>query len=136
MTYNDTSTPPFRADHVGSLLRPERLLIARDRFASGDISSIDLREIEDECISESIKKQEDCGLKAVTDGELRRTTWHYDFLCALEGIDQSAPPQGPNFKAGHNINSLAVSKKVKNLNGIMIDHFRYCLLYTSPSPRD
>ena len=125
MTYNDTTTPPFRADHVGSLLRPKRLLIARDRFASGDISSVDLREIEDECISESIKKQEDCGLKAVTDGELRRTTWHYDFLCALEGIDQSAPPQGPNFKAGHNINSLAVSKKVKNLNGIMIDHFRY-----------
>ncbi len=97
MAYNDTTTPPFRADHVGSLLRPKRLLIARDRFVSGDISSIDLREIEDECISESIKKQEDCGLKAVTDGELRRTTWHYDFLCALEGIDQSAPPQGPNF---------------------------------------
>jgi 5-methyltetrahydropteroyltriglutamate--homocysteine methyltransferase len=125
MTYQDTSKPPFRADHVGSLLRPKRLHEAREKFSNGDFSSNQLREVEDECICEAIRKQEECGLKAVTDGEFRRTSWHYDFLCSLEGIDETAEPQGPSFQAGQNVNSLSISSKINNPNGIMLDHFSY-----------
>ncbi len=125
MTHQDVAKPPFRADHVGSLLRPKRLHEAREKLANNNISYEQLREVEDECISEAIKKQEECGLKAVTDGEFRRTTWHYDFLCGLEGIDQTTSSQGPNFQAGHNVNSLAVSNKIDNSHGVMLDHFDY-----------
>jgi 5-methyltetrahydropteroyltriglutamate--homocysteine methyltransferase len=125
MTFKDPSKPPFRADHVGSLLRPQRLHEAREKFANGDISADELAGVENECINEAIKKQEECGLKAVTDGEFRRTAWHYDFLCSLEGIDQTDSPQGPSFQAGQNINSLAISNKIRNPNGVMLDHFTY-----------
>ena len=125
MTYKDSNKPPFRADHVGSLLRPQQLHEARAKFVDGNISSDQLREVENECINEAIKKQEECGLKAVTDGEFRRTSWHYDFLCSLEGIDQTATSQGPSFKAGHNVNSLTTSSKISNPNGIMLEHFNY-----------
>ena len=93
MTYQNFSKPPFRADHVGSLLRPTTLHEAREKFASGDMSSNDLRQIEDKCISEVIKKQEAAGMKAITDGEFRRASWHYDFLCSLEGIEQQRLPK-------------------------------------------
>jgi len=125
MRYRDVTKPPFRADHVGSLLRPKRLHEAREKLADNNISSDQLCEVEDECINEAIKKQEECGLKAVTDGEFRRTTWHYDFLCGLEGIDQTTSSQGPSFQAGHNVNSLVVSNKINNSRGVMLDHFDY-----------
>ena len=72
--------PPFRADHVGSLLRPQRLLDARDKKKRGEIDVVALRKIEDECIREAVKLQEDVGLQCATDGEFRRTFWHLDFL--------------------------------------------------------
>ena len=78
--------PPFRADHVGSLLRPQALLDARARYANDDISQAELREIENEHIREVAKKQESVGLKSVTDGEFRRTYFHVDFLEHLEGV--------------------------------------------------
>jgi 5-methyltetrahydropteroyltriglutamate--homocysteine methyltransferase len=80
--------PPFRADHVGSLLRPERLHKARAEFKAGQIDRDALRAVEDECILDVIKLQRDAGLKTVTDGELRRTSWHMDFIYSLGGVTQ------------------------------------------------
>jgi 5-methyltetrahydropteroyltriglutamate--homocysteine methyltransferase len=82
-------TPPFRADHVGSLLRPERLLDARERFAAGTIDAFELRAVEDEAIRDAVRMQEEVGLRGVTDGEFRRTLWHLDFIYALDGISTS-----------------------------------------------
>jgi 5-methyltetrahydropteroyltriglutamate--homocysteine methyltransferase len=79
--------PPFRADHVGSYLRPQRLQEARDKFAAGNLSKEDLRAVEDDCIREVVKKQEDVGMKGITDGEFRRTFFHVDFLEQLDGVD-------------------------------------------------
>jgi 5-methyltetrahydropteroyltriglutamate--homocysteine methyltransferase len=85
----DRTSPPFRADQVGSLLRPPRLLAARDDFAAGRISAADLRAVEDEEIQGAIRMQEDAGLQSATDGEFRRATWHMDFIYALGGISQA-----------------------------------------------
>ncbi|MDQ0326162.1 5-methyltetrahydropteroyltriglutamate--homocysteine methyltransferase [Rhodopseudomonas julia] len=77
---------PFKADHVGSFLRPQRLIAARKRHIEGDLSDEALREIEDECILEVVRKQEAIGLRAITDGEFRRTFFHIDFLQKLNGV--------------------------------------------------
>jgi 5-methyltetrahydropteroyltriglutamate--homocysteine methyltransferase len=78
--------PPFRADHVGSLLRPRSVLEARRQFEAREISAEQLRRIEDEAIRIVIQRQEETGLQCVTDGELRRGTWHMDFLCRIGGV--------------------------------------------------
>ena len=79
--------PPFRADHVGSFLRPERLREARERFAAGGLPAAELHAIEDACIREVARAQEDVGLKGITDGEFRRTFFHVDFLERFEGVE-------------------------------------------------
>ncbi len=81
-------TPPFRADHVGSLLRPPDLTRARADFKAGRIDSDELRAVEDDAILDVIALQRDAGLQTVTDGEFRRTSWHMDFIYALGGIEQ------------------------------------------------
>jgi 5-methyltetrahydropteroyltriglutamate--homocysteine methyltransferase len=81
--------PPFRADHVGSLLRPPRLLKARDEFAAGS-NAANLRAVEDDAIREIVRKQEETGLQSATDGELRRESWHMDFIYQLDGITKEA----------------------------------------------
>ncbi len=78
--------PPFRADHVGSLLRPSELLDARVRYQNGDIAAPELRAIEDEAIAAMVKKVESIGIQAVTDGEFRREFFHLDFLQKLDGV--------------------------------------------------
>jgi len=83
------TSPPFRADHVGSLLRPRRLLDARDDFAAGRISAADLRTVEDQEIPAAVRMQEEAGLQSATDGEFRRTTWHMDFIYQLGGISKA-----------------------------------------------
>ena len=80
------ANPPFRADHVGSLLRPPQLLQARDDFAAGRIDAGALREIEDDAIREIVAKQQEMGLQSATDGEFRRASWHMDFIYQLDGI--------------------------------------------------
>jgi methionine synthase II (cobalamin-independent) len=81
-------TPPFRADHVGSLLRPPELLHARERFAAGDIDADEMRGVEDEAIRDVVRLQEDVGLRTATDGEFRRASWHMDFIYSLDGISK------------------------------------------------
>jgi 5-methyltetrahydropteroyltriglutamate--homocysteine methyltransferase len=78
--------PPFRADHVGSLLRPPELLRAREDAAAGRITTDELRAVEDEAIRDVVEMQQEVGLRAVTDGEFRRSSWHMDFIYALDGI--------------------------------------------------
>src|SRR4051794_35325944 len=79
-------TPPFRADHVGSLLRPQRLLDARAKHADGKLDDEELRAVEDDAIREVVRMQEDAGLRTATDGEFRRASWHMDFIYQLGGI--------------------------------------------------
>ena len=83
------TSPPFRADHVGSLLRPPRLLAAREDFAAGRITAAGLRAVEDEEITKVVRMQEETGLQSATDGEFRRATWHMDFIYALGGISRA-----------------------------------------------
>jgi 5-methyltetrahydropteroyltriglutamate--homocysteine methyltransferase len=81
--------PPFRADHVGSLLRPPELLEARDRFAREEISADELRAVEDDAIRDVVRMQEEVGLRSATDGEFRRASWHMDFIYQLGGIEKA-----------------------------------------------
>ena len=83
------TSPPFRADHVGSLLRPPRLLRARDDLAAGRITAADLKAVEDEEIPQAIEMQEEVGLQSATDGEFRRASWHMDFIYALGGVSKA-----------------------------------------------
>jgi 5-methyltetrahydropteroyltriglutamate--homocysteine methyltransferase len=83
------TSPPFRADHVGSLLRPERLLRAREEFAAGKITAGDLRSVEDDAIRDVVRMQEEVGLQSVTDGEFRRASWHMDFIYQIGGISKA-----------------------------------------------
>src|SRR4051812_21203326 len=80
--------PPFRADHVGSLLRPQRLLEAREDHAAGRIDDDELKAAEDEAIEQVVRMQRDVGLQSVTDGEFRRASWHMDFIYQLGGIEK------------------------------------------------
>jgi 5-methyltetrahydropteroyltriglutamate--homocysteine methyltransferase len=81
--------PPFRADHVGSLLRPPELLKARQDFADGAIDADELRGVEDEAIRDVVRKQEEVGLESATDGEFRRASWHMDFIYQLGGVNRA-----------------------------------------------
>jgi len=92
------ATPPFRADHVGSLLRPPRLLQARDEFAAGRLSADDLKAVEDEAISDVVAMQEEVGLQSATDGEFRRASWHMDFIYRLGGITKVPGNITVNFR--------------------------------------
>jgi 5-methyltetrahydropteroyltriglutamate--homocysteine methyltransferase len=83
------TSPPFRADHVGSLLRPAELLRARDEFAAGKTSAEQLRAVEDDAIRSVVKMQSDVGLQSATDGEFRRASWHMDFIYQLGGIEKA-----------------------------------------------
>ncbi len=83
------TTPTFRADHIGSLLRPPELLRAREDFAAGRIPADELRGIEDEAIREVVRAQEEVGLQSATDGEFRRASWHMDFIYQLGGVEKA-----------------------------------------------
>ena len=87
---SERTKPPFRADHVGSLLRPARLLQAREEHAAGTIDAAELRAVEDDAIREIVRKQEELGLQSATDGEFRRESWHMDFIYQLDGVTKEA----------------------------------------------
>ena len=83
------TTPPFRADHVGSLLRPPWLHAARAERAAGTISAEELRAVEDRAVRDAVALQQEAGLQSVTDGEFRRATWHMDFVYQIGGISKA-----------------------------------------------
>jgi 5-methyltetrahydropteroyltriglutamate--homocysteine methyltransferase len=120
--------PPFRAEHVGSLLRPEAIKEGRARFGRGEIKADELRAIEDEAIRVLIAKQESTGLQSITDGEARRAFWNYDFFEPFEGIASTAEPRiGFNFKnIAFKPKRLRVTGKLGTFSGHpMTDHFRF-----------
>jgi 5-methyltetrahydropteroyltriglutamate--homocysteine methyltransferase len=92
------TTPPFRADHVGSLLRPPELVKAREDFQAGSASAAELRAVEDGAIRNVVEMQEQVGLQAATDGELRRQSWHMDFIYQLGGVSRAAEGQTVTFR--------------------------------------
>jgi 5-methyltetrahydropteroyltriglutamate--homocysteine methyltransferase len=93
-----STRPPFRADHVGSLLRPRHLLEAREQLKRGEIDAARFREIEDAAVIEVIKLQEDVGLLGVTDGEIRRGSWHMDYIYQIGGIRELDAPLNIKFQ--------------------------------------
>jgi 5-methyltetrahydropteroyltriglutamate--homocysteine methyltransferase len=130
------SKPPFRADHVGSLLRPEALKEAREKRAKGEIDAAALKKVEDREIERAIAKQEEVGLKSITDGEFRRSWWHLDFLWGLDGVERYVMDQGVAF-AGTNTRAegARVIGKVGYSNHPMIDHFKFVQAHTKQTPK-
>jgi methionine synthase II (cobalamin-independent) len=122
--------PPFRADHVGSLLRPPELKAARAQFKDGKISRAQLTAAEDAAIRHAIALQEAAGLQAVTDGELRRAFWHVDFLTGFEGIVATQGQYALKFHGEGGAESetrsmMVVQSKVQRTRPVMLDHFRF-----------
>ena len=128
--------PPFRADHVGSLLRPAALKTAREQRAKGEISAAELKDIEDREIERVIKKQEDVGLQSITDGEFRRSWWHLDFLWGLDGIEKHVMESGVAFAAVTTRNEgLKVTGKVGFSGHPMLEHFKFVAAHTQRTPK-
>jgi 5-methyltetrahydropteroyltriglutamate--homocysteine methyltransferase len=120
------SRPPFRADHVGSLLRPKPLQEARAQWKSGALPHDALRDIENRCIDAAITRQEAIGLRAATDGEYRRAYWHYDFVSGLDGVELYEPEQKIQFKGGVPLpHMLRVNGPIGWSKPVMIDDFRF-----------
>jgi 5-methyltetrahydropteroyltriglutamate--homocysteine methyltransferase len=119
------ANPPFRADQVGSLLRPRELAEARKKWKQGALDAAALRAIEDRAIREAVKRQEAAGLEAVTDGEFRRDWWHLDFLSQLEGV-ALREMAGPKFGGSEEQPPIPiVTGKVRYSKPIMVDDFAF-----------
>ena len=141
----DTKNAPFRADHVGSLLRPQELLQARERRQRGELSAAALRQIEDRCIRDVVKMQEDIGLQSITDGEYRRTIWHADFLRQINGVivkEGVANESGVvrKFQSGdeeieRKPTRFEVAARLNRSQGIETDNFKYLASVTHRTPK-
>jgi len=131
--------PPFRADHVGSLLRPEELLQARQRFQNDEISKEQLRTIEDRCIREAVKQQESVGLQSITDGEYRRTFFHVDFLERLEGVTVRGGIETKFEGKKGDVNfappRLVVTDKLRHTEDIQKADFEFLKSITGQTPK-
>lgn len=133
-------TPPFRADHVGSLLRPPELLRARQDLAEGRITAADLRRIEDEAIRKVVAMQEAVGLRSVTDGEFRRASWQWDFFRQLAGVSTTAQRLSTPFRneqgpVPRSYDGLRVTGKVKLANPIFGEDFRFLKSLAKATPK-
>jgi 5-methyltetrahydropteroyltriglutamate--homocysteine methyltransferase len=130
------TTPPFRADHVGSLLRPAALRDARAQFAKGASDAAALKAVEDREIERVIRKQEEVGLQSITDGEFRRSWWHLDFLWGLDGIEKYVMDTGIAFAAVTTRNEgLQVTGKIGYSGHPMIEHFKFVAAHTKRTPK-
>lgn len=134
------SKPPFKADHVGSFLRPKELIDAREAFKAGAIDAAALRAVEDQAIRGIVKFQEDLGLKGITDGEFRRTYFHTDFLLRLDGIEEKGGTQVKFHQHGGKELDYAppvmtVSGKVRHAGPIQRDDFVFLQSVTTQTPK-
>jgi 5-methyltetrahydropteroyltriglutamate--homocysteine methyltransferase len=132
--------PPFRADHVGSLLRPARLHEARAKAEKGEITANELRAVEDAAIRDAVALQETAGLHSITDGEFRRGHYLVDFMTALDGIAPTHTSYALSFKGeegrtGETRSMLSVTGKVRRRRPIMLDAFRFLKSATSRTPK-
>jgi 5-methyltetrahydropteroyltriglutamate--homocysteine methyltransferase len=131
--------PPFRADHVGSFLRPAVLLDARERSRKGELSRAQLREVEDASIRDIVRFQEDLGLEGITDGEFRRTYFHIDFLEQLAGIETKGGIAVSFHSAAGNIDFappvMRVTAPVRHVKPIQVDDFKFLRSVTKRTPK-
>ena len=127
---SERSQPPFHADHVGSLLRPQKLREARDKFAKKAIGAAELAAVEDEAIREAVKLQEEVGLKSITDGEYRRGSWNKDFLEGFSGVKTVAGQIEVRFHSDSGSvagtpTGFRIEGKLGRPRGIFVDHFKF-----------
>jgi 5-methyltetrahydropteroyltriglutamate--homocysteine methyltransferase len=132
--------PPFRADHVGSLLRPQRLLDARDAKARGLLTAAALREVEDACIREVVALQEDLGFHGITDGEFRRTWWHLDFVQRFSNVTVVPPRMKARFRSAEGeiellAPALRVDGRLARPQPIMAADFAFLKAATRRTPK-
>ena len=131
--------PPFRADHVGSFLRPAALLNARDQFKQGALGKADLRKVEDDAIRDIVRFQQELGLHGITDGEFRRTYFHIDFLEQLQGIEVKGGIAVSFHSNAGNIDFappvMHVTGKVCHVRPIQADDFRFLKSIVSRTPK-
>ena len=134
---------PFRANHVGSLLRPAELLQAREKYQKGEINVAQLRDVEDRCIRAAVKMQEDVGMQGITDGEFRRTLWHADFLSQIEGVkvvegllpDSARHFQNPDDDVQRSPTQFVVTGKLRHAHGIEVDNFKFLTSVTKQTAK-
>jgi len=134
------TAPPFRADHVGSLLRPPELLRAREERAQGRLTPVDLRAIEDEAIGDVVKMQEEVGLRSATDGEFRRASWHMDFIYQIGGIEKTAGNIAVRFRNEQGVieftpAALHVAEKLRLDRTIFGEDFAFLKSVTKNTPK-
>jgi 5-methyltetrahydropteroyltriglutamate--homocysteine methyltransferase len=128
--------PPFRADHVGSFLRPEPLKQARAKHEQGAIAAAELAEIENREIEKVIKRQEDVGLELATDGEFRRSWWHFDFFGMLDGVEIYEADHGIQFQGVQTKpRSVRIVGKIEFSNHPMLEHFKFLKAHTRVVPK-
>ena len=128
--------PPFRADHVGSFLRPAALKEARAKREKGAISQAELKAVEDREIEKIVAKQEEIGLKFATDGEFRRSWWHFDFLGMLDGVELYEADQGIQFQGVQTkAQSLRIVGKLGFSDHPMVEHFKFLKSHTKVTPK-
>jgi 5-methyltetrahydropteroyltriglutamate--homocysteine methyltransferase len=134
-----SANPPFRADHVGSFLRPAYLLAAREAHMRAELSATELRAVEDRAIREVVKLQQDVGLRGITDGEFRRTFFHVDFLTQLEGVVEKGGIPVKFHKADGDIDYappvMQVTGKVRHLHPIQRRDFEFLRSVTERTPK-
>ena len=124
---------PFRANHVGSLLRPPELGWLGKNIEKSEITAAQLREVEDRCIRDAVKMQEDVGMQGITDGEFRRTLWHADFLSQIEGVkvvegllpDSAKHFQNPDADVQRSPTQFVVTGTLRHAHGIEVDNFKF-----------
>ncbi len=131
------TTPPFRADHVGSLLRPQKLLRARQEYAEGAIDAARLRAVEDEAILEVVRTQADVGLRTATDGEFRRASWHMDFIYQLGGVVRTEENLAVEFRNAEGTlqftpSGLRVTERIRLDETIFAEAFTFLASHTAP----
>jgi 5-methyltetrahydropteroyltriglutamate--homocysteine methyltransferase len=130
------SKPPFRADHVGSFLRPAALKEARAKREKGEITAVQLKEVEDRAIEGIIKKQEEIGLQLATDGEYRRSFWHFDFFGMLDGVEIYELDHGIQFQGVQTKpKSIRVTGKIGFSDHPMLEHFKCLKAHTKVLPK-
>ncbi|HKS86723.1 MAG TPA: 5-methyltetrahydropteroyltriglutamate--homocysteine S-methyltransferase [Pseudolabrys sp.] len=130
------TSPPFRADHVGSLLRTAPLKEARTKFARREIDAAALRAVEDREIERIVRKQEDVGLKLATDGEFRRSWWHFDFFRGLKGVEPITTSTGIQFKGVETKHEgIKIGGKVDFEGHPQLDHFRFLKTHCRVTPK-
>jgi 5-methyltetrahydropteroyltriglutamate--homocysteine methyltransferase len=136
-----TAKPPFRADHVGSYLRPPRLVAARERHAAGKLDDAGLREVEDDCIRAVVKRQEEVGLQGITDGEFRRTYFHVDFLEKLAGVTvtygefTAAFRKDDGTEVGFRPPTMHVEASIRHLGPIQGDDYDFLAGVAARTPK-